>query len=319
MKTTNDNRSGFTLVELLVVIAIIGILVALLLPAVQSAREAARRIQCKNHLRQLGLGMLTHHDAQGHLPTGGWSQRWTGDPDQGFDENQPAGWEYNVLPFIEEFALHDLGAGTDRQEKSRLARERLQHSISIFHCPSRRGPGVRPIQNWFFNADTMQGNAKIDYAANGGTERLALADGPRTIARAETYPWPNLDRFNGIMHIRSTTKLRHIKDGTTKTLMLGEKYLNPSFYDDSQDHGDDDGAMIGLNYDSVRWTARRFAPRRDKFGVVNHSGFGSAHAVSWHAVLCDGSVQDINYDADLDTFRNLGIRNDGFVLDMTSL
>ena len=318
MSAASDRRPGFTLVELLVVIAIMGILVALLLPAIQAARESARRAQCMNHLRQLGLGMLTHHESQGHLPTGGWSQRWAGDPDQGFDEDQPAGWEYNVLPFIEEFALHDLGAGAERAEKSRLARERLQHSLSIFHCPSRRGPGVRPIQNWFFNADTMQGNAKIDYAANGGTRRMALRDGPRSIAQAATYPWPDQKQFNGIMHIRSTVRIRQISDGTTKTLMLGDKYLNPLFYDDSQDHGDDDGAMIGLNFDSVRWTDRLFAPRQDKAGDVNHSGFGSAHPGGWLATLCDGSVRAVNYDADLEAIERFGIRDDGQVIDMTS-
>ncbi|MEM7314291.1 MAG: DUF1559 domain-containing protein, partial [Planctomycetota bacterium] len=204
-------------------------------------------------------------------------------------------------------------------EKKRLFRERLQKPITIFHCPSRRGPGVRPIQNWFFNANAMEGNVKIDYAANGGTRRMALNSGPTSIDRADSFNWPDPKRFNGIVHIRSEVKLRHVKDGTTKTLMLGEKYLNPAFYDDSQDHGDDDGAMIGLNYDSVRWTAQQFAPKKDTYGVVNHSGFGSAHPVGFQAALCDGSVHTINYDVDLRTFRFLGVRNDGQVIEMPDM
>ncbi len=104
-------RMGFTLVELLVVIAIIGILIALLLPAVQAAREAARRIECGNHLKQIGLGALNHHETHRHMPTGGWGWRWTGDPDKGFGKDQPGGWAFAILPFIEEQNLHDLGRG----------------------------------------------------------------------------------------------------------------------------------------------------------------------------------------------------------------
>src|SRR3989304_8096603 len=94
-------RSGFTLVELLVVIAIMGILVALLLPAIQSTREVARRLQCSNNLKQMGMGCLSHLNEQGHFPSGGWGWAWSGDPDRGFRGRQPGGWLFNILPYIE--------------------------------------------------------------------------------------------------------------------------------------------------------------------------------------------------------------------------
>ncbi len=101
---------GFTLVELLVVITIIGILISLLLPAVQSAREAARATQCSNNIRQMAVACLHHTEAQGHFPTGGWGWRWAGDPNRGFNHRQPSGWHYNILPYLEQETLHQLGA-----------------------------------------------------------------------------------------------------------------------------------------------------------------------------------------------------------------
>ena len=101
-------RGAFTLVELLVVIAIIGILVALLLPAIQAAAgEAARRGQCKNNLKQLALACLQHHDTFKTFPASGWGWHWTGDPNLGYGREQPGSWTYHILPFIEETALHD--------------------------------------------------------------------------------------------------------------------------------------------------------------------------------------------------------------------
>src|SRR5262249_4625949 len=129
---------GFTLVELLVVIAIIGVLVALLLPAVQSAREAARRAECKNHLKQLGLAVIMHTDTHKFFPTGGWGARWLGDPDRGFGLRQPGGWGYNILPFIEEQALHDLGAGGNDAAKKTSRATLFQTPIGAMYCPSRR-------------------------------------------------------------------------------------------------------------------------------------------------------------------------------------
>jgi prepilin-type N-terminal cleavage/methylation domain-containing protein len=121
----SDYRSGFTLVEVLVVIAIVGVLVAILLPAVQMARESARRSSCANNLKQLGVAVLLHEHSHGTLPTGGWGPDWVGDPRAGFGPKQPGGWIYNILPYLEQQNLHDLGKGLSAYPRTFAARSVL--------------------------------------------------------------------------------------------------------------------------------------------------------------------------------------------------
>src|SRR5688572_16329544 len=143
------SSTAFTLIELLVVVAITGILVALTLPAIQSAREAARRTECKNNLKQLALGALNHHDAHGHFPTGGWGWYWVGDPDRGYGKDQPGGWIFNALPYCEEGLLHDLAADGMPDDLSRVQRvgaaQVIQSPLSIVNCPSRRPTTIYPL------------------------------------------------------------------------------------------------------------------------------------------------------------------------------
>src|SRR5262245_3596295 len=139
MKSDRIGRNhGFTLVELLVVIAIIGILIALLLPAIQAAREAARRSQCTNHLKNLTLAMINHESTHRTWPASGWKGSWTGDPDRGAGATQPGAWFYAILPFIEEQALYDMGKSAKGNARIPLLAQRDATPLAVANCPSRR-------------------------------------------------------------------------------------------------------------------------------------------------------------------------------------
>ncbi len=262
-------RQGFTLVELLVVIAIIGILVALLLPAVQAAREAARRTQCKTNLKNIGLAFLNHHDIHGAFPSGGWNGTFTGDPNLGYGRTQPGGWIYSILPFLEEEALHDLGAGmtlgTPEQQNAALTRD--ETPLSVLTCPSRRAPGV--VANSAFkypaNGGQNQVQGRSDYAANvgdvrnfesrcGTTPDFVLGSDWATVYQSNnlrrvlkthfrnTYKAAltglNQKTFTGACFCGSEVSIAKVTDGTSKTYAVGERYVSPNSFEESSTEND---------------------------------------------------------------------------------
>ncbi len=322
-ETRNPRSGGFTLIELLVVIAIIGILIALLLPAVQSAREAARRLQCQNHLKQLGLAMINHENAHGYFSSGGWGWLWTGDPDRGVGKEQPAGWNYAILPFMELQSLHELGSDGEpeviTQQQRQGAVRRDQTPLAMFVCPSRRSALVypRPKGMAYHNGGTVSRAGVMDYAANAGSTSPRWYSGPTSIAAAANFDWNNrgLLYSTGISYARSEIRIADISDGTTNTYMLGEKYLRPENYTDGLGTADDFGMYEGCAYDTYRWCGSNLTPMEDRPGLVSPNRFGSAHLSSCNMVLCDGSVRAIGYSIHTSVHRALGDRADGKVID----
>ncbi len=316
---------GFTLVELLVVIAVLGMLMALLMPAVQSTREAGRRATCENNLYNLGRGMLAHEVQQQILPTGGWGWRWVGDPDRGYRSNQPGGWYYNVLPYIDQQALRELGRDGKMNEitSEQLAgaNQVTHHPLELANCPSRRrcilyprGPGWTFVAyNAAENSLSNNKTARADYAANSGSHGGGeYSPGPKSLADADKPAWRTQSatgKTNGISFTRSEIRMAHITDGRANTIMIGEKYLNPDHYFTGRDGADNENLYTGFNNDNFRST--RLPPKRDTRGVANTVCFGSAHPGGCHFVFVDGSVRKINYNVDPVTFKGLGDRNGG--------
>jgi prepilin-type N-terminal cleavage/methylation domain-containing protein len=315
---------GFTLVELLVVIAIIGILIALLLPAVQAAREAARRTQCRNHLKQISLGCLLHESTHGHLPAGGWGYIWTGDPDMGFGRQQPGGWVYSVLPFIEADAVWRIGIGMagpgpGTAKYNALGTMQSTTVLPIFNCPSRREPRLYPNVYALINAGTPPLMSRTDYAANGGTYYI-VGTGPQDLSCLTKYPncaFPNEPiiklKFDGVFTERSATRLAEITDGTSNTIMIAEKYLNPNDYETGNDGADNSSIFEGNDWDTTRWCGSTldYLPLQDTPGVSNWLNFGSTHPGVFQAAYCDGSVQAIAYTVDAKVWASMGTRGFG--------
>lgn len=271
---------GFTLVELLVVIAIIGMLVGLLLPAVQQAREAARVMQCNNNLHQLGLAALNVESSSKFLPSGGWGYYWLGDPDAGFGNKQPGGWTYSILPMLDQNNLYMLPADGAVPESpsatSRSGCDTLQQTpVSAFNCPSRRSLKLYPAKQPrnCYNFSLASPCAKTDYAACCGTYSGSVTvthnyQGPTTSAIATcrtNNAWDKTYEFNtkktGVIFAHSKIAIGDIRDGMSNTYMIGEKFMDPGTYEQleytgsSTLNGDDDYTLwTGADLDNIRPT-----------------------------------------------------------------
>jgi prepilin-type N-terminal cleavage/methylation domain-containing protein len=275
---------AFTLVELLVVIAIIGILVGLLLPAVQRIREAANRISCQNNLKQIGLAFQNHQATLGELPSGGF--HWYTPPN--YINGQPVvgakqhgGWGFQILPYIE---------GDNAWRAGPI--EAIGTTHKVFFCPSRRAP------------ETVTYPDNYSPLLTGGELTHALCD----------YAASNLEGTGCVRQFKAV-RLTDITDGTSNTLLAGDKRLNRRHLGLPQSD-DNEGYTAGFDEDTVRRTDRPPAP--DFFGTsTGKKLFGSSHTGVFNIVLADGSVRSLTYGINPTTFRYLGNTSDGQVVDLS--
>jgi len=307
-KSARRRRQAFTLVELLVVIAIIGVLVALLLPAVQAAREAARRMSCTNNLKQLGLGMHNHHGAFQELPPGvqaAWGHSWS----------------LHVLPFIEQQALYDVcptpfndsGAWTGTDARSLGLQSLATTAVPAFRCPSS------PM-------DDREANDVNGLANRATSNYLACAGGD---AETDNNGATGMDTSNGMFlasryNVTNPAKPKRfasVKDGLSQTVMIAEaEYLLDSnkgcnicdrflFYHMNADssNGSDFSESLGstfypMNSKEVDTTAREIS-------------FASSHPGGINACLGDGSVRFVAETIDINVWRAAGSRDGNETVD----
>lgn len=273
-----DARSGFTLVELLVVIAIVGVLVALLLPAIQAARETARRSQCVNNLKQIGLAFQNHEVTHDQYPSGGWS--WDLPPTYSggaaaIGNYQRAGWGFQVLPFVEGQTVQDAGAV-----------EAIGATLPVYFCPSRRSPEA------FEREDKYQPPLTNGRILHGMTD----------------YAASNRE-LTGIVRRFEAVRQAEVTDGVSHTLLSADKRLNVSLLGQTQDD-DNEGYTVGWNEDTIRKTSD--SPRPDPTGDTDGEKlFGSSHPAGINAAFLDGSVRQVAYEIDSKVFNATGGIADG--------
>ena len=217
LRPTRRKRLGFTLIELLVVIAIIAILIALLLPAVQQAREAARRTQCKNNLKQFGLAIHNYHDVHKTFPPG-WIQQATA------QDRANYAWCTYVLPYIDQAPLYNLlDVGSTRLPPNLTTATHLQECqqpLAAFRCPSAPGPDIAVDQRRVWNSNgTAVKTAVSNYVAINSSWHLSLNMGSPANGELAT----NRNNANGTFYRNSKVKIRDITDGTSNVIVIGER------------------------------------------------------------------------------------------------
>jgi prepilin-type N-terminal cleavage/methylation domain-containing protein len=275
-------RAGFTLIELLVVVMIIAVLVSLLLPAVQSAREAARSLQCRNNIKQIALAFRNYHQAHGIFPDGGKDKPGSNNCNGCCHALTRGDWNfyYQIMPFIEQENLYN------HPDDMTIYRT----PVPTYYCPTRRGPARYPSNT---------GTARADYAGSAG-DRLRPS--------------------NGILVTRVCDPpmcLVKIRDGASNTLMVAEKQTNPDYFGrsggDNENYVNNGAAYSSYDGDQTRIAAQ--PPARDTEHVREpptfwSRRFGSSHPLIFNGALGDGSVRSFSYTIELETFRRLCVAND---------
>ncbi len=302
MKQPTLHSRAFTLVELLVVIAIIGILVALLLPAIQAARESARRMECMNHLKQMGLAIQTYHDVKKQYPMG-----------RNGNKQHAVSWAYYILPQIEENTLYDAYDETKRVDDP-INAPTMRTPIAIYACPSRRPAAAD--RNFDDNdnapAPDKQGVASLgDYAANAGVEE-------DTGSEVEDYIGPGLidPSDAGPIFTGSNIHARRVLDGLSKTLAIGEKHIRPieSDWDEVMIHYEqgDTAFLAGDHIFSIlRCTEEGLAT---DLNDDEDEKFGGPHPGVTLFVFLDGHVEAISNDIQDDALEALSTIGGGEIV-----
>ncbi|QDT66519.1 DUF1559 domain-containing protein [Calycomorphotria hydatis] len=310
--------SGFTLVELLVVIAIIAILIALLLPGVQQAREAARRSQCKNNLKQLGLALHNYHDNFRQFPPGHgniWN-RWQGTGNHG-------SWLSRLLPYVEEVSLYN-SLHPDNVDLSVASNGKFVYEIVIpkFLCPSDDHNGL--WEGISYPAGQLR--AASNYSASMGSQN----NNPTGCATHLNYfgtgphvrnddPEQKLENLSGVIgHVAVAAAIKDITDGTSNTIILGEVRPNCSAHVRRGWLAANSlytGTGIQINFNTCEGEPGTGSGCNVYSGQWGTSqGFKSRHVGGCHFTLCDGSVQFINENIDMVTYQRLGDRRDGQIV-----
>jgi prepilin-type N-terminal cleavage/methylation domain-containing protein len=310
------SRRAFTLVELLVVIAIIGVLVALLLPAIQAAREAARRSQCSNNLKQIGLAMHNYHDTYNSFPAGAWVFNATGagTEDCVATNGRRAPWSVVILPFMELQSLYELSDLTAQFVCSNAEspttgpnREVWRTRVATYQCPS-------------FPARSNPNNHSNYYGVMGG--------GPDALSYCVTNNPGRRFWRNGILYQNSSMGMADILDGTANTFLVGEQryqLLDGGRGDNhwlgwaSTNRSDPNGVTGTLA--AAQLPINIFAGHGDTFDTtfgslptgqgLHQRAFGSYHPGGCHFVMADGTVRFLTENIDLNLYYYLAIRDDG--------
>lgn len=300
-------RRAITLLELLVVVSVVAILMALLLPATQAARESGRKLACQNNLKQIGIATVSFEATYRQLPSNGWGYRWIFDSSRRNGVAQPGGWIGQIAPYA---GLSLPAATTDNIEAFNLRTKLTETPWGLMSCPSRTGGmSLASTAASPYNASFVAFVSKTDYAANEGDFITNTDGGPQSIVQGDspTYPWISTKDTSGVIFLRSTVRLTEISDGTSNTYLCGEKYVSKNHYFDGGDLGYDQSLFSGVDLDLNRWT---ISPPKQDANSSQTRLFGSAHTGSCNMVLCDSSVTQVSYSVDAVVHRSRGNRHD---------